>query len=168
MVLNFQKMWQDRYDPSFGSQFHKRITPGYQTLLNKMGLSPFQIEASAIHGFHFSLVETEVLNPRNDKLYLFPNRPTKYDLEEIAVLTATESGWANRKITITPQYPIRVFCYEIHPSEVTAETRVEVYPNSKYGTSGLEGIEVRADTSLIWNVKDRKLIIVENDKATLI
>ena len=170
---NFLNAWQrmSTYDESFGSGFLSRCTVDYHKLilaLPHLTLSSVQYPGSSIRGFHFTPIEIDTIHPYEGKLYLFPERPTRRDLQEIAVPIATSSGFAKRTQTIQPTHPVVIFCYEIHPGTEAEKTQVGVSMNANSGSSGLKGIEVSALDDLEWRIMDRKRIIVDKGIATLV
>lgn len=160
------RLIKSEYVPSFGNRFEERLTPEYHKMLRELFSSPNEYQGSAIRGFHFSLAAVDSINPKDGKLWLFPNRPTISDLKEIALLPARDS-WRSKKMAYTSEPARFVFCYEIHPSDRTSSERLRVKANVNYGSSGLQGIEVSANDSLDWLVTDYKVIEISEGHAIL-
>ena len=164
--LDFDKFCQERYDESFGAYFNKRCSPVYHDLFNRLQEDWLSLEfkANAIHGFHFSPKNINAVNPRSGEMYLFLQRPTKTELQEIARSTAEASGWAGRSHQTTRNQPVIIYCYEIHPSDEIINKQVMISRNAKYTASQIEGFKVSAPDSFSWNITDsKKIIVLAND-----
>ncbi len=156
-----------QYDPLFGNQFNKRLTPDYHQMRRELGHPLWQLKCkgSAVRGFHFSERDTDRLNPLRGQLYIFPTRPTLLQEKEIARLVVFAPGWSGRPFIDNSlpgefgrDYPQQVYCYEIHPTTETANVDLIAVKNLEYGLSRYEGIGVYAPSHLEWKVMDRKVI----------
>ncbi len=127
-----------------------------------------QTTATAIRGFHFSLAAVDTIHPVDGQLYYFPCPPTLTQLEQIAVSAASAAGWGQRTTNSTIRDEQCVFCYEIHPDESILHSPVTVKPNATYGSPPLKGLEIVASDNLIWNVIDKRLIIIDRTSAQVL
>lgn len=159
--IPFEK-WQQLEQPdiSFLPDFEKEFPPEYFEMLNSLRQDKvWNGSARAVWGFHFSTKPLDVITSQKGKLYFFPQRPTPFQMNEIAELSLKASGWNNRRQSVLQHHePMIVKCYGISPTPETENQMVVVKPNTHY--SKLMGVEIVADNSLQWLVRGSKSIVI--------